>query len=103
MRDLVILALICLVLAVGSLVGFLVAVTHEQMLALDGLLLTLISLLLCGLFTFNLVWLVLRTPLREAIREALGKVRKLRPQARWKALRAAEVKVPQEDSKSSQG
>lgn len=101
MRDLVVLAVICLVLAVGSLAGFLLAVTHVQMLALDGLLLAVISLLLGGIFTFNFVWLVRRTPLREAVREALSQARKFRPQALGKASHTAEVEVPGEGSKSS--
>lgn len=101
MRDLVVLAVSSLVLAVGSLVGFLYAVTHVQMLALDGLLFTVIALLLGGIFTFNLVWLVRRTPLREAVREALSQARKFRPQGLGKASRAAELEVPEEGSKSS--
>lgn len=100
MRDLVIMAVICLVLDLASFAGLLLAVTHEQILAMDGLLLALISLVLCAIFSFNLLWLVLKTPLRNELRLALSHLPKFRPRATAKP-QAAEVPEGQ-GSKTSQ-
>lgn len=100
MRDLVILAVICLVLDLGSIAGFLLAVTHVQMLAMDGLLLTLVSLVLCAIFSLNLLWLFLKTPLRDECRQALSHVLKFRTHAIGKH-QATEV-LDGQGSKSSQ-
>lgn len=79
MRDLILIAGLCALLALASFGCLLWAILRGQILGLDDLLLILVCLTLGGIFSLNLAWLILKTPLRDALGASLKPLLKRLP------------------------